>query len=135
MRADGMPVGVAAFGHGVAEDVVRVLSHAQVGENEGVAVHLRADKTVGEPLQTCGRGSIGRLRESGVVRRMKGEFDRAIVGHHRVDAFVVPALGSRDDAPQEGVKRCGGNEKARLACSVWCEGLARVGCDDGFSRP
>ena len=130
-----MPVWIAASGDGVAEDVVWMLTHAKVGEDQGLAIHLCADKTAGKPLQALRGGNVAGLPEGGIVGRMKGEFDRAVVGDDGIEAFKVPVFGPRNDSPEQSVERAGRDKERRVLESARGEGLACVGRHDGFGGP
>ena len=135
LGVDGMPVRVAALRDGVAEDVVRVLAHAQVRQDQGVAIHLGADEAAGEPLQTLRRGNVVGLGEGEIIGRMELEFYLAVICHNRIKTFEMSAFGPRDDAPEQGVQRCWCDKKRSILESASGERLPRVGGDHRLGGP
>lgn len=101
-------------GNDVAEDVGRLLPHAQIADDEPVVVDTSPDEIPGKPAQAVHRPHIACTFHRIHCRGVRGKMQRALVDHERVEAFEMAVVGHNNHAPQQRIQWCGCQEYWRV---------------------
>ena len=84
----------------MAEDVKRLLSHAQVADDQPVVLDPGLDEALCKPAQAFDCPDLPCVVQRVCVRRVLGESQGGFVDQQRIKAFEMALIGHNDHAPQ-----------------------------------
>ena len=85
LRRNLLPVRIATLGNNVAEDVTRLLAHAQIGDHETPVDDVRAHEVIGEPAQPLDRPDVTGVGQRLRIGRMARKRDVSFIDEQRIE--------------------------------------------------